>query len=385
MKSLTALSLSIAVLGAVATFLALQVAGGFVLIWVIFIGWGAFYALGGTPEALKNTIVCGIFGVIMAWLSAVVILSVPLAEQLGLPLWAGIVVGVAVLILCLAANVPALSAIPGSVFGYASTVGYLLQTKDMFTKADGTACGFCKEALYAAAATNPLIIMSISLAVGAGFGLLSSKLGAAWTGEEAAATPAEVPDKLDEETKVAVSIHPSVDNGIKPAVEGFSGGTLKCACAGNAVVVTLSSQTAHNHVCGCTKCWKPAGAVFSQVAVVSKDKLSVTENGDRLEIVDPDAALQRYACKGCGVHMYSRIENQGHPFYGLDFVHTELSSEDGWSPVEFAAFVSSIIESGTDPNDMGAIRARLKEIGLEPYDCLSPPLMDAIATHLTKG
>ena len=34
MKSLTALSLSIAVLGAVATFLALQVAGGFVLIWV---------------------------------------------------------------------------------------------------------------------------------------------------------------------------------------------------------------------------------------------------------------------------------------------------------------------------------------------------------------
>ena len=188
MKSLTALSLSIAVLGAVATFLALQVAGGFVLIWVIFVGWGAFYALGGNQDALKNTIVCGIFGVIMAWLSAVVILSVPLAEQLGLPLWAGIVVGVAVLILCLAANVPALSAIPGSVFGYASTFGYLLQTPNMFAK----------DALYAAAATNPLIIMSISLAVGAGFGLLSSKLGAAWTGEEAAATPAEVPDKLDE-------------------------------------------------------------------------------------------------------------------------------------------------------------------------------------------
>ena len=83
--------------------------------------------------------------------------------------------------------------------------------------------------------------------------------------------------------------------------------------------------------------------------------------------------------------MYGRIENQGHPFYGLDFIHTELSSEDGWSPAEFAAFVSSIIESGTDPNDMGAIRARLKEIGLEPYDCLSPPLMDAIATHIAKG
>jgi S-(hydroxymethyl)glutathione synthase len=34
---------------------------------------------------------------------------------------------------------------------------------------------------------------------------------------------------------------------------------------------------------------------------------------------------------------------------------------------------------------MGGIRARLKELGLEPYDCLSPPLMDAIATHVAKS
>src|SRR5215813_5624886 len=47
--------------------------------------------------------------------------------------------------------------------------------------------------------------------------------------------------------------------------------------------------------------------------------------------------------------------------------------------------VSSIIESGTNPADMGAIRTRLKEIGLESYDCLSPALMDAIATHTAKA
>ena len=33
---------------------------------------------------------------------------------------------------------------------------------------------------------------------------------------------------------------------------------------------------------------------------------------------------------------------------------------------------------------MGAVRNRLKELKLEPYDCLSPPLMDAIATHIAK-
>ncbi|HXW10229.1 MAG TPA: hypothetical protein VD737_06420, partial [Steroidobacteraceae bacterium] len=87
----------------------------------------------------------------------------------------------------------------------------------------------------------------------------------------------------------------------------------------------------------------------------------------------------------CGVHMFGRIENQGHPFYGLDFVHVELSKDAGWAPPEFAAFVSSVIEAGAArPDQMGAVRARLWELGLEPYDCLSPPLMDAIATHTAK-
>jgi S-(hydroxymethyl)glutathione synthase len=69
----------------------------------------------------------------------------------------------------------------------------------------------------------------------------------------------------------------------------------------------------------------------------------------------------------------------------LDFIHTELSNEQGWEPPRFAAFVSSIIESGVRPDQMGAIRARLKDLGLEPYDCLSPPLMDAIAATVSKA
>ena len=181
------------------------------------------------------------------------------------------------------------------------------------------------------------------------------------------------------------SIHPAVDNGIKGAAPNFGGGTLYCKCSDNKVAVSVKSQSAHNHVCGCTKCWKPSGALFSQVAVVPRDKMSVTANGDKLGIVDSSATIQRYACKSCGVHMYGRIENKGHPLYGLDFIHTELSPDQGWSPPEFAAFVSSIIESGANPANMGAVRSRLKAIGLEPYDCLSPPIMDLIATHTAKA
>ena len=66
-------------------------------------------------------------------------------------------------------------------------------------------------------------------------------------------------------------------------------------------------------------------------------------------------------------------------------MHTELSSESGWSEPTFAAFVSSVIESGVHPSRMEGIRGRLKELGLEPYDCLSPALMDVIATHTAKA
>jgi S-(hydroxymethyl)glutathione synthase len=186
-------------------------------------------------------------------------------------------------------------------------------------------------------------------------------------------------------TMNALKIHPSVDDGVKTGKAGFSGGTLTCKCKDNQVTVQLAGDVAFNHVCGCTKCWKPQGALFSQVAVITRDKVKVTANAQKLKIVDESAAIQRYACTGCGVHMYGRIENKNHPFYGFDFVHTELSSDQGWAAPEFAAFVSSIIESGAKPENMGAVRSRLTEMGLTPYDCLSPPLMDLIATHTAKA
>ncbi len=182
-----------------------------------------------------------------------------------------------------------------------------------------------------------------------------------------------------------VKIHPLVDQGVKQGTPNFAGGTLTCHCARDPVTVRIGSNVAFNHACGCTKCWKPAGAQFSLVGVVPRDKVTVTANAQKLKVVDASATIQRHACSGCGVHMYGRIENKSHPFYGLDFIHVELSKESGWEAPEFAAFVSSIIESGAKPEQMGAVRARLKELHLEPYDCLSPALMDLIATHTAKA
>ena len=181
-----------------------------------------------------------------------------------------------------------------------------------------------------------------------------------------------------------VSIHPALDGGVKPGQANFSGGTLVCACADRPVKVAIKGNIAHNHACGCTKCWKPKGVAFSIVAVVPSDKVTVLENGDKLAVVDASALIQRHACKQCGVHMHGPVERD-HPFKGLSFIHPERFDRDGYAEPGFTAFVSSIIESGADPKNMGAVRSWLKELGLEPYDCLSPPIMDMIATHVAKA
>ncbi|RDL41318.1 putative glutathione-dependent formaldehyde-activating enzyme [Venustampulla echinocandica] len=178
---------------------------------------------------------------------------------------------------------------------------------------------------------------------------------------------------------MSVSLHPLIDNGITKGRNNFPGGKLRCHCPSNKVEVTITGDVLHNHACGCSQCWKPAGSLFSIVGVVPVANLKVTANQGKLAVVDRKAAIQRYACKQCGVHLFGRIEKD-HAFKGLDFIHVELSDEKGWQEPQFAAFVSSIIEQGFDPKGADHVRWKLRSLGLEPYDVLSPALMDALST-----
>lgn len=171
MKNLNALAISISVLGALATFLALGPFSGVYLIWAVFVAWGAFFALGADVAALQKLVICGVFGAVVAWVVAVAILAVPLAGPLGLPLWAALAVGAGVVVVVLAANLPALATIPATVFGFASTFAYLLQTPDMLKL----------EVLLSASLKNSLIVISLSVVVGGLFGLASARWGAAMT------------------------------------------------------------------------------------------------------------------------------------------------------------------------------------------------------------
>lgn len=168
MGNLTALSLSIGVLSGLATFLAIGPLEGIFLIWAATIAWAAYFALGGNREALKNTLVCGIFGIFMAWVTAIEITHIPESSPLGFPVLAAVAVTFAVIVMCLAAIIPAFSSIPASVLGYSSTFAFLLQTPDKLNQA----------MLLSTTFHNPLIVISLSFMIGGVFGLCSGQLSA---------------------------------------------------------------------------------------------------------------------------------------------------------------------------------------------------------------
>jgi hypothetical protein len=173
MDKLTALSLSIGLLAGIATFLAVGPAAGIFFIWAATIAWAAYFLLGATKEALVNTIVNGIFGVVMAWITAVLLTEINPEAAPGFTVMAAVTVAVAVVVLCLAARIPQFSVIPVGVLGYSSTFAYLLQTPDKLTQ----------DVLLGVSLSNPLLVISISFIVGGLFGQLSGQLAAKWTKE----------------------------------------------------------------------------------------------------------------------------------------------------------------------------------------------------------
>jgi len=165
MNLITALAVSISVLGGIATFLFLSPVGLGLQIWAAFIAWGAFYHCGGKEAGLGKAITHLLFGAVMALIMLLLATQVPLAASLGLPLWAGICVFITVFIVVYAAKNPMLSDIPASVFGYAPVAGLALAGKNF--------------AVTSVSLENPFINVALSLVVGAVFGYVSEKVAGA--------------------------------------------------------------------------------------------------------------------------------------------------------------------------------------------------------------
>jgi hypothetical protein len=161
MSKLTALALSIAVLGGVWAFLALNPLAGAAIVWVGFIAWGCYFHTGGDNAALQKTIAGMSFGAIMAGIALAVVVSGALAGlgSIGAPL----IIAVTVFPLVAVAGINLLSVVPANVYGYASTAGLALTANTAGN-------------VHALNLTNPVLLVIISVVLGALFGVASGKL-----------------------------------------------------------------------------------------------------------------------------------------------------------------------------------------------------------------
>lgn len=167
MSQLTALSVSIALLGGVWTFLALGPLSGFVLVWAGFIAWGCYFHTGGDDAALKKTIAGTVYGAIIAGIALLLVVHNP--ASLPAAIAAPVYVAVTVFFLVIVAGCTLLSVVPANVYGYAATVAYALCTP--------TANGVGPLAsLTMPSMANPVILLSVSYVLGAILGMASGKL-----------------------------------------------------------------------------------------------------------------------------------------------------------------------------------------------------------------
>jgi hypothetical protein len=164
MPFLTALAISIGVLGGIATWLCLGPLAPDFQIWALFIAWGAYFHCGGGIDGLKAALPAHIAGAVVAWITLLVVSKI--AVGLPLPVWAGLCVGVGVFVMVLLANLPLLAAIPAMVYGFASVAAYSLLANKLGD-------------LTSPSLANPAVAIILSMILGTLFGFVSAKAAGA--------------------------------------------------------------------------------------------------------------------------------------------------------------------------------------------------------------
>lgn len=182
-----------------------------------------------------------------------------------------------------------------------------------------------------------------------------------------------------------VKIRPAADDGARPDEPGSSGATLVRRYATEPVEEEVTSDWLHNHVCGCTKCWKPAVAAFSMASGVPSVKVKVTRNARKRKVIGRSAPIRRHARTECSTHMHGRVTRASHPFTGRMFIHADLADREGFALPISAALVSPANEGGTRREQMGAVRPPLNALGRPPHDALLPGLMDCVAACAARA
>lgn len=157
LSSLTAAALTAALVTAasVLTFSAMPA----LFVWAAFIGWASYDHSGATLQAALRSSAALVFGVVMAWLVAVVVAAgiLPLSASLA----TAVAASIASFLIVLASAAPILGIVPATFYGFASTFAYLSLVPGAFTI----------NAMTGLNSKNAIVGVPLSLLIGTGLGI----------------------------------------------------------------------------------------------------------------------------------------------------------------------------------------------------------------------
>jgi hypothetical protein len=158
LSSLAATALAAAIIAAVSVLSFAQLPSLFV--WAAFIGWASYDHSGATSQAALRSTAALIFGVVMAWLVAVLVTARLL--PLNMSLATALIAGIASFLIVMASRIRSLSVVPATFYGFAAAFACLSLSPGAFTLA----------ALTEFDAKNVLLTVPASLAIGTGLGVI---------------------------------------------------------------------------------------------------------------------------------------------------------------------------------------------------------------------
>lgn len=168
MRMVLSSSFSNAFLGGLAVWAFLS--NGNLLVWAAVIAWGCFFHTGGTTKSLATTIIGNVWGIICAWAAGLLITAGP--AWIPGSAWAGIVVGLVTFAMVFVGHQMAkgwnmtVVVVPACFYGAAATFAYMVQTPGRMSR----------EVLLSVSVENALIVLPISMVIGALLGLATAKM-----------------------------------------------------------------------------------------------------------------------------------------------------------------------------------------------------------------
>jgi hypothetical protein len=170
LSSLTATALAAAIIAAASVLTFARLPSLFV--WAAFIGWASYDHSGATSQAALRSTAALIFGVVMAWLVAVLVTARLLPLNMSLAMAS--IAGLASFLIVMASRIPSLSVVPATFYGFAATFACLSLSPGAFTLAALTGCD----------AKNVLLTVSASLVIGTGLGVIQGWLAKALAADD---------------------------------------------------------------------------------------------------------------------------------------------------------------------------------------------------------